>query len=278
VLEGLKMATLVSQSTPELDDSVFEAITVMTRDLAGISMNDSKKELVRSRLGKRLRSLGMNDFPRYLDLVRHDREELARMIDALTTNKTSFFRESRHFDVLTSDVLRPAERRGTRLRGWSAACSTGEEPYTIAMLIREHARGVTDARILATDISPTVLERAKKAEYASELVESVPEELQRRHFRAAAGAPGRMVVAPETRSLVRFAFLNLMEDWPFKGPFDFIFCRNVMIYFEKPLQEWLVNRMAGLLAPGGLLFIGLAESLTGLKHGYRFQEPGVYVK
>jgi chemotaxis protein methyltransferase CheR len=201
------------------------------------------------------------------------------MIDALTTNKTSFFREARHFDVLREQVLLPARRSAaSRLRGWSAACSSGEEPYTLAMLVREHAREIPDTRLLATDLSNRVLERAKKGHYPIESLESVPEELRSRHFRRVPGEPDVMQVAPETRQLVRFAWLNLMEAWPLKGPFDFVFCRNVMIYFDKPVQEWLVQRFHGLLAPGGLLFIGLAESLTGLKHAYRFVEPGVYAR
>jgi len=269
------MATAVFKVTPQREHGVFEAIATMTRELSGISMNDTKMELVRSRLGKRLSALGLPSFRNYLDLVRRDQSERSSMIDALTTNKTSFFRESRHFEVLTQEVLR-GRRGASRLRGWSAACSTGEEPFTIAMLIREHAREVSDARVLATDISPTVLTKAKNGDYPAELLASVPADLRRRHFRPS--AEGRMEVAVQTRALVRFAFLNLMEEWPVRGPFDFIFCRNVMIYFEKQVQEWLVNRMASLLAPGGILFIGLAESLTGLDHPYRFQEPGVYVR
>ncbi len=266
-----------AHATPELESTVFDAISVLTRDIAGISLNDSKRELVRSRLGKRLRALGLDGFAVYLDLVRRDKRELGRMIDALTTNKTSFFREARHFDVLRESILRPALEQGqNRIRGWSAACSSGEEPYTIAMLLREHARTVADARILATDISARVLEKASRGEYAVELTESVPVELRARNFKKAGG--DLVCIAPETRGLVRFGWLNLMGDWPMKGPFDFIFCRNVMIYFEKSVQEWLVERMRALLRPGGHLFIGLAESLTGLQHGYRFQEPGVYVK
>jgi chemotaxis protein methyltransferase CheR len=266
-----------STTTPDLGQAEFDKISDLTRDIAGISLTDAKKELVRSRISRRLRELGLSTFREYVTRVQNDKTELGRMIDALTTNKTSFFRESRHFDVFRSTTV-PESARSGKLRIWSAACSTGEEPYTLAMIVRDAAPSRLDTKILATDISARVLEHARAATYSEEVVSSVPADLRRKHFRPAPGKDGHFVVAPETRQPVRLAWLNLMNEWPVRGPFDAIFLRNVMIYFEKPVQEWLVGRFHGLLRPGGKLFIGLAESLTGLQHEYRFGEPGVYIK
>lgn len=261
--------------TPELSPTAFAAISELTRRLAGISMSETKHDLVRSRLARRLRALGLDDFDAYVACVRRDACERDAMIDALTTNKTSFFREARHFEVLEERVLKHAP---ARLRGWSAACSTGEEAYTLAMLVRDHLGDGADARLLATDISPRVLAKARDGVYPAHAIEAVPESLRKQSFKAVEGKQASWCVAPAVRAFVAFARLNLLDEWPVRGPFDFVFLRNVMIYFEKPLQEELVQRFYQLLAPGGLLFLGLAESLNGVRNAYRFVEPGVYAK
>ncbi|HEX5580706.1 MAG TPA: CheR family methyltransferase, partial [Gemmatimonadaceae bacterium] len=223
-------------------------------------------------------ALGMSDFSSYLDFVQAEASgaELREMIDALTTNKTSFFREPQHFDFLRAKVLPALE--GRPLRIWSAGCSSGEEPYTLAMVLRDTlpARDADGSRILATDISARVLARARAATYTPEMLAELPPDLLRRHFAPAQGGAHR--VADPVRRMVSFARLNLMATWPMRGPFDAILCRNVMIYFDKPTQSRLVARFHDLLAPGGHLFVGHSESLTGLEHGFGYVQPAVYVK
>jgi len=260
----------------------FARLSATVYEVAGIVLPPGKEGLVRSRLARRLRELQLTSFEDYLEHVQVDasRRELAHMIDLLTTNKTSFFREAAHFDYLRDEVLarRPA---GRRLRIWSAGCSSGEEPYTLAMVIRETLGPGIDARILATDISARVLAKAQAGVYAAETVAEVPDALRRKWFVPASGPgalPGALRVADDVRGMVRFARLNLMGDWPMKGPFDAIFCRNVMIYFDRPTQERLVNRYHALLAPGGHLFVGHSESLTALRHPLAYVRPAVYVR
>ena len=267
---------LLERDAPELETKEFEAISALVYDVAGIHLHEGNRGLVRTRLTRRLKELGVRDFPSYLALVRaHEgRQELPRMVDILTTNKTSFFRESGHFDFL-SRVLAPAWAADQReLRIWSAGCSTGEEPYTLAMLLRRDLRGPR-GRILATDISERVLEQARAGIYTERQVEDIPVELRKTAFTRRPGQDG-LSIHVDLRKMVRFARLNLMDAWPMKGPFQAIFCRNVMIYFDHPTQERLVNRFASLLAPGGHLFIGHAESLTGLQHPYEYVQPALY--
>jgi chemotaxis protein methyltransferase CheR len=223
----------------------------------------------------------MPTFEAYLARVRGDARELAEMIDLLTTNKTSFFREAAHFDYLR-DRLLPALGPGP-LRIWSAGCSSGEEPYTVAMVVREAwgALASRDVKILATDISRRVLATAAAGVYPEALLGEVPPELLRRHW-TRAEASGVRGAAPGwragdgLRSLVTFAPLNLMGAWPMRGPFQAIFCRNVMIYFDKATQQALVNRYYDLLAPGGHLFVGHSESLSALSHRFTYVQPAVY--
>ncbi len=247
-------------------------------DVAGISMSDGKEGLVSSRLSKRIRELGLPGYAEYLDRVERDDAELAEMVDRLTTNKTNFFRERAHFDLLRDRVLPAAAGRTLRL--WSAGCSSGEEPYTMAMVLQEATGGKANANILATDISARMLTKARDGLYLPETVADVDAALIQRHFQPAkseAGAP-RMQVREHLRKMIRFARLNLMEEWPMRGPFDAIFCRNVMIYFDRPTQERLVNRFFTMLAPGGYLFIGHSETLHALDHGYAYAAPAAYVR
>ena len=264
----------------ELTPAQFACITDMLYEHAGIRMRDGKAGLVRSRLAKRLRRLNLPDFDAYLAHVDRepDRREFAEMIDALTTNKTSFLREVSHFDFLRDEVL-PALKGPIRI--WSAGCSSGEEPYTLAMLLNAtiNPHGLRDARILATDISHRVLATAKGGAYPIDVMADVPSPWLQRYWKRAQ-ASGRDVfeAGPALRRLVHFAKLNLMEKWPMQGPFDAILCRNVMIYFDKRTQQTLVERYYGLLKPGGHLFVGHSESLTGLTHRFRYVQPAVYVK
>ncbi len=265
----------------ELTATQFARITRLLHDHAGIRMREGKEGLVRARLTKRLRKLGMPDFDAYLSFVEQEpgKKEFAEMIDALTTNKTSFLREASHFDFLRDSVF-PTLTGAVRI--WSAGCSSGEEPYTLAMLANESFSdiGKRDVRILATDLSHRVLATAKAAVYPAEHMADVPNAWLSKYWVKKADAGGRPAYEanPSLRRLVHFAKLNLMEQWPMKGPFDAILCRNVMIYFDKSTQQQLVERYWALLRPGGHLFVGHSESLTGLNHKFRYVMPAVYVK
>ena len=262
----------------ELAPALFREISRTVYEVAGIRLREGKEALVRSRLAKRIRQLGLSGFESYLARVRGDASgrELAEMVDLLTTNKTSFFRESAHFDFLRERLL-PSLGNGP-VRIWSAGCSSGEEPYTMAMVVRDVWPGSErrDVKILATDISRRVLAIAEAGEYPDSITADVPGDLLRRHWTR---QPGDGWSAGESlRSLITFAPLNLMAGWPMKGPFQAIFCRNVMIYFDKPTQQTLVNRYYDLLAPGGHLFVGHSESLSALTHPFAYVQPAVYRK
>jgi len=265
----------------ELTAAQFARITDVLHEHAGIRMREGKEGLVRARLTKRLRKLGLSDFDAYLDFIEKDktRKEFAEMIDALTTNKTSFLREASHFDFLR-DAVFPTLSGPVRI--WSAGCSSGEEPYTLAMLCNEAFSdiGKRDVRILATDISHRVLAQAKAGVYPAENMSDVPAPWLQKYWSRKQDPTGRPVFEAEKnlRRLVHFAKLNLMERWPMQGPFDAILCRNVMIYFDKATQQQLVERYWQLLRPGGHLFVGHSESLTGLAHKFRYVQPAVYVK
>jgi chemotaxis protein methyltransferase CheR len=281
-------APAAAYGVPDLSARDFRAVRELIHAAAGIALQNGKEGLVRARLGARLRALDLPSVRRYLEYVEHDRSgrELVHMIDVLTTNKTSFFREAEHFRFVETRLVPALASRTTPIRFWSAGCSSGEEAYTLAMVLRESlgADRLRDTRILATDISTRILDRARAAVYPESVVADVPAALAARHFTreseppsATAAAPGpRFRVTEATRALVTVARLNLMSEWPMRGPFDAIFCRNVMIYFDKPTQERLVQRFARLLAPGGYLFVGHSESLTSLDHGLSYRQPAVY--
>jgi chemotaxis protein methyltransferase CheR len=266
----------VAMTAIEITDNQFAAISALVHGQCGINLHDGKKELVRARLAKRLRTLGLTCFDAYLEHLRSDRsDELVAMLDALSTNLTSFFRESDHFVYLSEKVLPRLPEK--RLRLWSAGCSSGEEPYSIAIQLAETLPDLKqwDARMLATDLSTAMLAKAQTGLYTAERLDGLPEILVKRHF-TRQGAD--YCVRSELRGLVHFARLNLMDPWPMRGPFDVIFCRNVMIYFDKPTQSRLVQRFWELLRPGGTLFIGHSESLTGVRHGFAYVQPTVYEK
>jgi len=265
----------------EISPAQFARITEVLHEHAGIRMREGKEGLVRARLAKRLRKLNLPDFDAYLDFVAKEpsRREFAEMIDALTTNKTSFLREASHFDFLRDTVF-PTLKGPVRI--WSAGCSSGEEPYTLAMLANESFSDINtrDVRILATDLSHRVLATAKAGAYPAENMTDVPSAWMQKYWTRTRDPQGREVceVGKPLRRLVHFAKLNLMERWPMQGPFDAILCRNVMIYFDKATQQQLVERYWALLRPGGHLFVGHSESLTGLTHRFRYVQPAVYVK
>jgi chemotaxis protein methyltransferase CheR len=271
----------------ELTDRQFGRISELVRRQCGINLHDGKKELVKSRLAKRLRQLSLPGFDAYLDLLgRQDAEaETVALIDAISTNETSFFREPDHFDYLSQELLPKMverNRRQRRLRIWSAGCSSGEEPYSIAIAVRQHMGSSLeewDVKILATDISTRVLGIAAEGVYDESRLQRLPRHLRGMNFtREGTGPQRRFRVSAAIRRLVHFARLNLMNNWPMRGPFDAVFCRNVMIYFDRETREQLVGRFRTLLAEGGTFFVGHSESLTGIRHQYRYVRPTIYEK
>ena len=279
---------VLAPTDQSVSDEQFEMIRELVYRHCRIRLADGKKDLVRTRMARCLRETGIRDVAAYLAHVTADRSgrEFSRLIDAISTNLTSFFRERNHFHFIERQVLPEllAAKRtagSNRLRIWSAGCSTGEEPYSIAMTVLKaldpHAGW--DVKILASDISRRVLRIAKAASYEAAQVKVVPEPFRSRFFGEGRRACERgFFVLPEARNLVSFRYLNLAEAWPFNGPFDFIFCRNVMIYFDSETQQRLVNRCWDVLAPGGYLFTGHSESLNGLEHRFQYAEPTVYQK
>ncbi|HJV64146.1 MAG TPA: CheR family methyltransferase [Geomonas sp.] len=245
-------------------DLEFARVRELIHRKAGIALAPGKKEMVYSRLARRLRTLGLESFAGYLQLVEAgDERELEAFINALTTNLTSFFREPHHFRLLGERLARQGSRRAVAI--WSCGCSTGEEPYSIAMTARQALGERASLQILATDIDTAVLARARQAVYQLDQLQKVPGELLRRFFlRGTGGKEGLGMVKEELKRLVSFQRLNLQsERWPVAERFDYIFCRNVMIYFDRQTQRNILQRLAGRLNPGGLLFVGHSESLHG---------------
>jgi chemotaxis protein methyltransferase CheR len=250
-------------------DADFRSLVQLAREHAGIALSDSKRNLVYTRVSRRLRALGFTTFKQYRDHLAANGGELESFINAISTNLTKFFRESHHFDHFRGQVVLPflngSKRGDGRLRVWSAGCSTGEEPYTIAAVLRhEIPHGSRhDIRILATDIDTDVLARAARGTYPVNGFDSVPR-TYRDYFQATKEGRGDNMMATEAlRSLIVFRRLNLIEPWPFRGRFDAIFCRNVMIYFDSPTKTALIDRFIQSIKPGGFLYIGHSESFHG---------------
>jgi chemotaxis protein methyltransferase CheR len=265
-------------------ENEFEFIRSLVYERSRISLSADKRELVSARLGKRLRATNLTDVGDYCRLLQSPgaEAELANLIDAISTNHTFFFRENAHFDFLKQTVLpemraRSAKERWPRFHIWSAACSSGEEPYSLAITLAESLTG-WPWHIEATDISHRVLEKAKAGIYRDETVSRLPRATVQTHFQKGFGPhDGNFRVKPALREQVTFRHLNLLEgEPPFREPFQAIFCRNVMIYFDRPTQEELVNKLARHLVPGGYLFVGHAESLTAIKHSLQTVRPAVY--
>ena len=245
----------------------FARIAALLYEQAGITLSESKSTLVYSRLAKRLRALGLSSFGEYCAIVSEPSgaEERATMLNALTTNVTRFFREPHHFEHLRDHVLAPriADLRAgrTRLRLWSAGCSTGQEPYSLAITVLSLLpdAGNLDIKILATDIDTKVLSTGKQAVYSEDLVSAISPQDRSRWLERDPGSAGQWRVGEAARSLVTFRELNLIGQWPVKGPFDAIFCRNVVIYFDEPTQEKIWTRFQPLLGAEGRLYIGHSE-------------------
>jgi chemotaxis protein methyltransferase CheR len=256
-------------STITFSEAEFQVIAQFAHRHFGLNLPSSKKDMVYSRLIKRLRKLGLHDFSSYLHLLNSTsgRVEHVELLSALTTNVTQFFREKHHFDYLGQTVLPELiakARSGKRVRLWSAGCSAGQEPYSMALTVLGQCPGAAklDFKILASDIDPRIVTTAKSATYPREEMAALPEAFGK-YAITTADAPKTFSIAPEVRQLISFAELNLIADWPFSGPFDAIFCRNVAIYFDAETQSTLWRRFAAMIPTNGHLFIGHSERLTG---------------
>jgi chemotaxis protein methyltransferase CheR len=257
-----------AQREYKFSDADFRALAKLAHEHSGIVLPDAKRNLVYGRLSRRLRALGLNTFEDYRRyLAEHSDQEFEFFINALSTNLTKFFRENHHFEHFAKEVVAPLAATpgsaGRRLRVWSAGCSTGEEPHSIALVLGAEIKDIArrDIKILATDIDTEVLRRASLGVFSAESVATVPA-----NYRGALSrvqGDDTVVVDQSVRSLISFGQLNLMNDWPMRGPFDALFCRNVMIYFDQPTKVRLVDRFTDLLRVGGWLYIGHSESLIG---------------
>ena len=267
-------------SSYDFTDDDFDYIRALIGEYSGIHLNQGKRELVYARLTKRIRELGLPDFRQYCDLLRSgDQEELIACVNAITTNVTSFFREEHHFSFLAETVLPWLIKQHTgsgpgKLRIWSAGCSSGEEPYSIEMTLQDNpALEKWDVKILATDLDSNVLQRARQGIYRMDQIDKVSDAKRKRWFlRGENTNLGQVKIRPELKSRIYFRQMNLMGPWPAHGPFQVIFCRNVVIYFDKTIQKQLFQRFADVLSPEGYLFIGHSENLFGVSD--RFQSIG----
>ncbi|ALG68546.1 CheR family methyltransferase [Beggiatoa leptomitoformis] len=261
----------------------FDLLRELVNEETGISLSDHKQEMLYSRLSRRLRVLKIDSFTSYYNLLRAgNTEELIHFVNAVTTNLTAFFREPYHFEYLAKNVLpdlRIKNLATRRIRIWSAGCASGEEAYSIAMVVKETMPQGWDVKILATDLDSNVLQKADKGIYEEDRLNGLSPERLRRWFKKGVGSyAGRVIVVPELKEMILFKQLNLMDSWPIHGPFDLIFCRNVVIYFNKETQKVLFSRFADVLGADRYLFIGHSENLFQLSQRFRLLQRTMYIR
>lgn len=278
------MSTVVSSRNEfNLTESDFKFIADIIYDHAGIVLSDKKCDLVHSRLGRRLRALQLSSFKDYCQYLKSSQgsEEMTVMTNALTTNLTSFYREAHHFDHLKNiavpEFQGQASQQGRRLRIWSSACSTGEEPYSIAMTLLDSGidRRSWDVRVLATDLNTEVLASASAGLYSEEVCAKLPAEARQR-FVELQPQGGKFPIKQDVKDLITFKQLNLLGSWPMRHAFDVIFCRNVLIYFDNETKGKLINRFIGSLRPGGWLYLGHSETLHSTNKGLTLTGRTIY--
>lgn len=274
---------MMSDREFDFQDKDFQRVKKIVYEFAGIDLNDSKKNLVYNRLSKRIRFLQMSNFSQYLNYVEQQgEEEFVHLINAITTNLTFFFRENHHFEYLAKTVLPELIKLNAstkKIRVWSAGCSTGEEPYSIAITLKESVPAGWDAKVIATDLDSNVVNTGMKGVYKIDRLKGVSEERKKRWFLKGKGSQdGYVKVKPELQEVIEFGQLNLMDEWPLKSGIDVIFCRNVVIYFDKPTQSKLFNRYADLLREDGRLFIGHSESLYKVCDRFELLGQTIYKK
>ena len=281
---GERAAGILTDSHRMITDGEFRQLRELIHLHTGIALSDHKRALVCARLARRLRHYQFTRYAQYYELLSQgdpDGAELMEMINAITTNKTDFFREAHHFQFLTERVFpEHRQKKPRRLRLWSAAAATGEEAYSLAMTVREAFADSPDwdIKILATDIDTRVLAHAHEGVYTVDQASHIEPPLLRRYFLKGQGEfENRVRVKPALKTLLRFRQLNLLDEpWPMRAPFDVIFCRNVLIYFDKATQRRLLERMSTLLSPDGFLMLGHAEAVHGFDHLYRPVGHSIY--
>ncbi len=268
-----------------MNKTTFNKFRKIVYDECGISLRDNKEALVQARVAKRMRALGIDDYRAYLEFLESDKTgtELIQFLDAISTNVTSYFREPDHFQFVDKTFSQWLAEGQRRFRFWSAACSSGEEPYSLAITLQETLNGkaYVDAKILATDISTRVLDACREARYAKDKLKTVPATLKERYFERDIDEEKNVFYTAKSalKNLIVFKRLNLSTPpFPMRGPMDIIFCRNVMIYFDNDVRAKLLADMYRLLKPGGYLLVGHAESLTGMVSDFRVVRPSIYVK
>ncbi len=267
----------------EFTNRDFERVQKVVYDYAGIDLNDSKKNLVYNRLSKRIRFLEMKSFSEYLDYVmKVGEDEFVHLINAITTNLTFFFRENHHFEYLANTVIPELIKQNAssrKIRVWSAGCSTGEEPYSIAIVLKEIVPPGWDAKVIASDLDSNVVHTAKQGIYNIDRLKGVSDQRKKRWFKKGTGSQeGLAKVKPELQDIIDFQQLNLMDEWPTIETVDLIFCRNVVIYFDKPTQAKLFDRYANKLRAKGHLFIGHSESLYKVCDRFELLGQTIYQK
>ncbi len=277
-----RLSASLSVETFEFTDQHFESLRELVHELTGISMSDHKKDLLYGRLTRRLRVLQLDNFDDYYSILKNNPgEELQNFINAVTTNLTSFFREKHHFEYLRDSVL-PSKTKSNSLKGlriWSAGCSTGEEAYSIAMLLRENIPNIDsmDIKILASDLDTNVVQTASMGVYDETRVQDMDPARIKQWFQKGTGDNrGKVRVRKELRDMITFQQVNLMQEWPNKDKFDVVFCRNVVIYFDKPTQKVLFNRFADSIKPEQHLFIGHSETLHKLTDRFELIGKTIY--
>ena len=269
--------------TATQDAQAYQYISALVYERSRIRLDESKKQLISTRLGKRLRHLGLTSLSDYCHVLRapDQEDEITQVINALSTNFTHFMREPDHFRFLVQQALPSVLGKRRQFKVWSAACSTGEEPYTISFFLSEHfpPEAGWDWQLLATDVSTKALNKAIPGVYPADRLQELPQEWRRKYFQRGFGEwEGQFRVKAALRDRIRFQQLNLLGQYSFRETYDVIFCRNVMIYFDRPTQEQLVNQLGRMIAPKGYLLIGHSESLNGLSVPFDCLRPSIYQK
>ncbi len=271
-------------ASADVSDDQLRELTGLAETLWGLQLGPKKKAVVQGRLQKLLRATECKDLDELLGLLRSGRDanRTLQAFDVLSTNHTHFFREAAHLELFKREVVEPLAKspvRAPRLRVWSAGCSNGCEPYSIAIILAQALanRSLEDVKILATDLAISELRAGRRGQYNQRHVESIPAALMRKHFQVSGtGAEASFQISADLRAMVRFALLNLLEPWTLRGPFDAIFCRNVLIYFDEPTRMRIIARFVQLLSPGGLLFLGTSEGIAGKFPGLTSLMPSAY--
>lgn len=269
----------------EFTDNDFTTIRKLVGKHTGISLSEHKRDLVYGRLRKRLKALGLTRFCDYCEVINDaNGDEIEHFTNAITTNLTSFFREKHHFDYLKNELIpliKDKQRNNQKIRIWSAGCSTGEEPYSIAITLRESIRDIDnfDIRILATDLDTNAVHTAATGVYAETRIEDLDQNCTQRWFKRGTGNhQGSVKVSQDLQKMITFKQLNLMHKWPMRGQFDIVFCRNVVIYFDKPTQTTLFGKFANVMAPQSHLFIGHSENLHKVSDRFHLIGKTIYKK